>query len=589
MRLTTIAAWPLLFQLTMITRTAMATVTLTTGTEYRSRPASFGFELEHGLRYEALLQVVEDDLHLCAGIMDDEDMDGMVREDEDDGPPRGWIDWGKKSSTVRGGLKPASDDEFSAGDMLREIHVDILDEADGKNDHNNSSGSELKNIDIVPSHEVPVAILARKGKCSYETKAMVAQKLTSPHGIVRFLIVYNDNASDGQHLISMSPKTRGNRWDGVGLVFVSYESGVELHEYVEAQSKSVTNHGGPLILIDAAYPPSVYQLVTALGCLLLILMLIGCVCLPLVLNSTSSDGSAVSGRQRGSRSRRGNGRRLLTMDEVETLPTVEYSGASGRCPDSVLEMREKSQQTFAGKEAGEGALSGLHTGAACASADEEQRGKASGLCEALLPTKKDYGLQFYQNTCSICLDEYERGENIRVLPCGHTFHSHCIFPWLTERSPTCPMCNAQFETVVYEEEEGEEDDATLSSDDAGSSFEEESVRIETRALPLSTMEDGRRTRNRQRGRGQRRSARRASRNREEDEALPSLAAVSAEDENPIGSGWRSFSLGRRVLGSLFGAAGSAAADTGLVPDNPLDEPLLHTDWSDSGGDSDGTV
>ena len=81
-----------------------------------------------------------------------------------------------------------------------------------------------------------VAILAKRGQCSYETKARVASTLTSPHGAVRFLIVYDDQPRDGDHLITMMPRDdtdteggghRGHElWKGVGLVFVSYESGV---------------------------------------------------------------------------------------------------------------------------------------------------------------------------------------------------------------------------------------------------------------------------------------------------------------------------------------------------------------------------
>lgn len=66
---------------------------------------------------------------------------------------------------------------------------------------------------------------------------------------------------------------------------------------------------------------------------------------------------------------------------------------------------------------------------------------------------KDYSPYFDHNLCSICLEEYEPGEQIRVLPCQHTYHSNCIFPWLTERSPTCPLCKAMFEAVQYEEDE----------------------------------------------------------------------------------------------------------------------------------------
>lgn len=48
-------------------------------------------------------------------------------------------------------------------------------------------------------------------------------------------------------------------------------------------------------------------------------------------------------------------------------------------------------------------------------------------------------LAFGQDTCSICLDGYEKNNRVRVLGCNHVYHSSCIEAWLRRR-PTCPMC-----------------------------------------------------------------------------------------------------------------------------------------------------
>lgn len=42
--------------------------------------------------------------------------------------------------------------------------------------------------------------------------------------------------------------------------------------------------------------------------------------------------------------------------------------------------------------------------------------------------------------CSICCENYQLDENLRVLVCRHVFHAECVDQWLTSRSAVCPMC-----------------------------------------------------------------------------------------------------------------------------------------------------
>ncbi len=41
--------------------------------------------------------------------------------------------------------------------------------------------------------------------------------------------------------------------------------------------------------------------------------------------------------------------------------------------------------------------------------------------------------------CSVCTDDFIKGQDIRVLPCKHKFHPECIDPWLLNVSGTCPL------------------------------------------------------------------------------------------------------------------------------------------------------
>lgn len=49
-------------------------------------------------------------------------------------------------------------------------------------------------------------------------------------------------------------------------------------------------------------------------------------------------------------------------------------------------------------------------------------------------TDTDNGL-----ACSVCTDDFVKGQDIRVLPCDHRFHPECIDPWLLNVSGTCPL------------------------------------------------------------------------------------------------------------------------------------------------------
>ncbi len=42
-------------------------------------------------------------------------------------------------------------------------------------------------------------------------------------------------------------------------------------------------------------------------------------------------------------------------------------------------------------------------------------------------------------SCAICMQDYQFGDELRVLPCKHEFHVGCVDQWLVLKK-TCPFC-----------------------------------------------------------------------------------------------------------------------------------------------------
>ena len=55
-----------------------------------------------------------------------------------------------------------------------------------------------------------------------------------------------------------------------------------------------------------------------------------------------------------------------------------------------------------------------------------------------------------EEECAVCLGDFEQGDLLRQMRCGHRFHCACIDEWLigkgrahaSSRLPACPLCKA---------------------------------------------------------------------------------------------------------------------------------------------------
>lgn len=60
-----------------------------------------------------------------------------------------------------------------------------------------------------------------------------------------------------------------------------------------------------------------------------------------------------------------------------------------------------------------------------------------------LTTAKEEESDEDDGMCAICLEEFENGEQVRLLECSHMYHRTCIDPWLQSSSNCCPLCKRQ--------------------------------------------------------------------------------------------------------------------------------------------------
>ncbi|KAI8893725.1 hypothetical protein BC833DRAFT_652664 [Globomyces pollinis-pini] len=67
----------------------------------------------------------------------------------------------------------------------------------------------------------------------------------------------------------------------------------------------------------------------------------------------------------------------------------------------------------------------------------------------VIPEQQYLELEEEDATCTICLSEYEEGENLRQLGCKHHFHKDCIDEWL-HLNGKCPLCIQGLEEVPFE-------------------------------------------------------------------------------------------------------------------------------------------
>lgn len=167
----------------------------------------------------------------------------------------------------------------------------------------------------------------------------------------------------------------------------------------------------------------------------------------------------VMGRARQSRAR-GLARAML-----DTIPIVKVGNREGdeRQKSTDVELAEHGQpevlpdQSAAAQptDADAPTASNSEQTEASKSAGQEEADTQGGIGAASVPVQQPDSSDDNDQGCPICTDDFQPGQDQRVLPCDHRFHPECIDPWLLNVSGTCPMC--RIDLRPQSAESGEED------------------------------------------------------------------------------------------------------------------------------------
>ena len=149
----------------------------------------------------------------------------------------------------------------------------------------------------------------------------------------------------------------------------------------------------PTFVLSAAPPPLPLPVATATG--------------------TKPPGGATGG---------GTGRGQDDDGGVASDSSTSDAGASGRMPDAADAPPPAS-----------------------ADATDVTGGVRADLPAALFESPLAYGFPagvVPDTACAVCQCDYEAGDTLRPLPCGHAFHRACADTWLAMQA-TCPICRAR--------------------------------------------------------------------------------------------------------------------------------------------------
>lgn len=129
---------------------------------------------------------------------------------------------------------------------------------------------------------------------------------------------------------------------------------------------------------------------------------------------------------------------------LESLPIVKFGEQAAESNKNIPSERDIELGHAGNQDTATTAPTGESTDEAevgSSPSSEDQEGQDAVTTEQVQGTTGETGDHNHDSglACSVCTDEFIKGQNVRVLPCNHKFHPECIDPWLLNVSGTCPL------------------------------------------------------------------------------------------------------------------------------------------------------
>lgn len=147
----------------------------------------------------------------------------------------------------------------------------------------------------------------------------------------------------------------------------------------------------------------------------------------------------------------------LARAVLDTIPIVKFSNSQQPKPDPEIQLEQGNVATTTAQSASDA----LPTAPEAPAPDKGPHISTTPTPRA--ETTAPHGLENQVGTssvtgnietdpdslgCSICTEDFNVGDDVRVLPCQHQFHPGCIDPWLINVSGTCPLWLVYFRSAL---------------------------------------------------------------------------------------------------------------------------------------------